>query len=93
MQLTDWDSAWDICKWAHHGLPKEANAIMTVLRMCPEVSMAVNTLEGRVFAVVTDWIVKGVEGEFYLCKDSIFQATYEEVKDESTDISGNDSKA
>jgi hypothetical protein len=26
-----------------------------------------------------DWIIKGVDGEFYPCKDSIFIKTYQEV--------------
>ena len=26
-----------------------------------------------------DWIIKGVAGEFYACKDSIFRETYEPV--------------
>jgi len=26
-----------------------------------------------------DWIIKGVQGEFYACKPSIFKATYEQV--------------
>jgi hypothetical protein len=30
---------------------------------------------------VGDWILKGVEGEFYPCKDSIFRASYEEAPD------------
>jgi hypothetical protein len=39
----------------------------------------INTLEGAMAASVGDWIVKGVEGEFYPVKPSIFAATYEEV--------------
>jgi len=27
-----------------------------------------------------DWIIKGVEGELYPCKDSIFQQTYTRIK-------------
>ena len=30
-------------------------------------------------ASVGDWIIKGVAGEFYLCKPDIFEQTYEEV--------------
>jgi hypothetical protein len=30
---------------------------------------------------VDDWIIKGVQGEFYPCKPDIFDATYEPVKD------------
>jgi hypothetical protein len=26
-----------------------------------------------------DWIIKGVAGEFYPCKDNIFVRTYQEV--------------
>ena len=29
-----------------------------------------------------DWIIKGVQGEFYPCKPDIFEQTYEEVTDE-----------
>ena len=37
------------------------------------------TLEGVVFASVGDYIVKGVDGEFYPCKPYIFERTYERV--------------
>jgi hypothetical protein len=42
--------------------------------------VAIKTLEGTVTADVGDWIIRGVEGEFYPCKDSIFKATYEQVE-------------
>ena len=29
-----------------------------------------------------DWIIKGVQGEFYPCKPDIFEQTYEAVTDE-----------
>lgn len=34
------------------------------------------TLEGIMTADEGDWIIKGVKGEFYPCKDEIFQKTY-----------------
>jgi hypothetical protein len=37
----------------------------------------VKTLEGVMQGNVGDWIIRGVKGEFYPCKDDIFQATYE----------------
>lgn len=37
------------------------------------------TLEGTMEARPGDWIVKGVQGEFYPCKPDIFAATYDEV--------------
>jgi len=39
--------------------------------------MAIETLEGTMTANVGDWIIKGVKGEFYPCKNDIFEATYE----------------
>lgn len=44
-------------------------------------TIEIETLEGTMVANEGDWIIKGVKGEFYPCKDSIFQMTYEEVKD------------
>lgn len=37
------------------------------------------TLEGQHIATEGDWIIKGVNGEFYPCKPDIFQKTYELV--------------
>ena len=37
------------------------------------------TLEGEMFAVEGDYIIKGVAGEFYPCKPDIFEQTYEAV--------------
>lgn len=39
----------------------------------------ISTLEGVMTANVGDWIIKGVNGEFYPCKPDIFEKTYEEV--------------
>lgn len=40
-------------------------------------SVLISTLEGVMTARLGDWIIKGVAGEFYPCKDEIFKATYE----------------
>ena len=37
----------------------------------------INTLEGEHIASKGDWIIKGVNGEFYPCKPDIFEKTYE----------------
>jgi len=39
--------------------------------------LLINTLEGQMKAVHGDWIIKGVNGEFYPCKPDIFEKTYE----------------
>lgn len=40
----------------------------------------IDTLEGTMTASPGDWVLKGVQGEFYPCKPDIFAATYEEVR-------------
>ena len=39
--------------------------------------ISVPTLEGSLLARPDDWIIRGVQGEFYPCKPDIFAATYE----------------
>jgi len=41
--------------------------------------LRIRTLEGTMYANEGDWIIQGVQGEFYACKPDIFEATYEEV--------------
>ena len=42
-------------------------------------SCHVRTLNGFVTVQVYEWIIKGIQGELYPCKDEIFKATYEKV--------------
>lgn len=39
--------------------------------------LSVKTLEGPLYASVGDWIIRGVQGEFYPCKPDVFEKTYE----------------
>lgn len=41
--------------------------------------VVIPTLEGVMRANVGDYIIKGVNGEFYPCKPDIFHKTYEKV--------------
>lgn len=41
--------------------------------------LIIRTLEGDRMANLGDFIIKGVQGEFYPCKPDIFEATYEAV--------------
>lgn len=43
------------------------------------VEISIPTLEGVMTAQVGDYIIKGIQGEFYPCKEDIFLATYEAV--------------
>lgn len=40
----------------------------------------IKTLEGTMFASIGDYIIKGVDGEFYPCKPDIFIRTYDKVE-------------
>lgn len=74
MQLTG-DNARDVAFWAQG-------------RLVPGVDLKTNepthqvdivTLEGTMRAIPGDYVIRGVQGEFYPCKPDIFAATYEEV--------------
>jgi len=41
----------------------------------------IETLEGVMTAQMGDYVIKGIQGEFYPCKPDIFEATYEAVED------------
>ncbi len=40
----------------------------------------INTLEGDMHTSVGDFIIKGLNGEFYPCKPDIFHKKYERIK-------------
>ena len=40
--------------------------------------LTINTLEGEMKASIGDYIIKGINGEFYPCKPGIFNKTYQE---------------
>ena len=70
MQLTDAKSVLDIEEWINSG---------DVGFSTNPPTLWIDTLEGRIEASVGDWIIKGIEGEFYPCKNEIFIKTYQEV--------------
>lgn len=47
----------------------------------PYVDMEIITLEGNMKVSEKDYIIKGVNGEFYPCKPQIFEKTYEKLED------------
>lgn len=65
-------NAGDIVRWAK-------NDHVTNLEFGPKKYHAINiaTVEGDMLATEGDWIIKGVNGEFYPCKPMIFAKTYE----------------
>lgn len=65
----------DIWRWMRDG---GATFVMDQMDPGPAF-MRIDTLEGEMTAQVGDWIIKGVQGEFYPCKPDIFAMTYEPV--------------
>ena len=66
----------------------EIRSFMSPYPICPKLPqedespiLLIRTLEGTHEASPGDFIIKGVQGEFYPCKPDIFEATYEAVKD------------
>jgi len=45
--------------------------------------MTIDTLEGRMNGKAGDWLLTGVDGEQYPCKDSIFRKTYEPADEDA----------
>jgi hypothetical protein len=39
--------------------------------------LVIPTLEGNHLAIIGDYIIKGIAGEFYPCKKDIFEKTYD----------------
>lgn len=81
----------EVAKWCGGRVVSEANPAD---RTDVYLALDIPTLEGVMRAETThwstwngseythgDWIIRGVQGEFYPCKPDIFEATYEEVPD------------
>ena len=56
------------------------DAAWEVGKAAPIVDMKIKTLEGNMQVSIDDYIIKGVQGEFYPCKPDIFEKTYELVR-------------
>lgn len=46
-----------------------------------KLGMIVHTKEGDMLARESDWIIKGIAGEFYPCNDEIFRASYDRIEE------------
>jgi len=58
---------------------KASDAFCDYHMSCLADGLKIETLEGDITASVGDYIIKGVQGEFYPCKPDIFEQTYETV--------------
>lgn len=76
MQFHDLDSYLKIVDWMKES--GDTHALADEIRYTTPI-MLIQTLEGTMAANPGDWIIRGVQGEFYPCKPDIFAATYEAV--------------
>ena len=70
------DNAEELARWCGGRVVEEQDALD---RSTTYVGVNIPTLEGVMRASEGDYIVKGVEGEFYPCKPGIFESTYDKV--------------
>jgi hypothetical protein len=69
MRYVPGESCKDLARWL--GVEHHEDACH------PKASWDIQTLEGWITARPGDWIIKGVQGEFYPCKPDIFEQNYE----------------
>jgi hypothetical protein len=63
------ENAEDVARWCKgRAIRSPAGDITHVL---------VETHHGMAAAMLGDWVIQGLEGEFYPCKNSVFIMTYE----------------
>ncbi|WP_433078928.1 hypothetical protein ACQP1P_38730 [Dactylosporangium sp. CA-052675] len=74
VQFTGLDSYLSIVEWMKS--VGDTHALANEVRFSTPI-MLLQTLEGTMAANPGDWIIRGVQGEFYPCKPDIFDATYE----------------
>ena len=77
-----WEFTRDSIKVADSWVRRYRNDINLFSQYGGEVLyIEIKTLEGTMRAELGDYIIKGVQGEFYLCKPDIFKQTYELIKE------------
>lgn len=62
-------------------LAQWCNGVVNNNDLTAEKSISIYTLEGIMSARVGDYLIKGVNGEFYPCKPDIFAKTYDSTED------------
>lgn len=88
IQLTE-SNVLEVYEWVHGcvaiktdmDLHKWDDYIQVIIRKGMNIPTLEDGADGRAkhVASVGDYVIKGVQGEFYPCKPEIFEATYEKV--------------
>ena len=69
--FSDRNGNYYVPEWAVKGLKRE------YFTFDYSGELYIYTLEGKMLVSVGDYIIKGIQGEFYPCKPDIFHKTYE----------------
>ena len=79
MQLeNNYDSIVKVVEWVENiDMSTSVIGMNATVRNIQDYGYFINTLEGKMRANFGDYIIKGVQGEFYPCKPDIFEKTYE----------------
>lgn len=78
IEAVQWDGSWDSMEAIKENYPAMDVCASTLHPPSKTVrGWSIRTLEGSHVVSPGDWIIKGVKGEFYPCKDEIFRLTYE----------------
>lgn len=64
-------------------MPKFRKKPIVIEAVQMDATFIVDTLEGQMVGQAGDWLITGVNGEKYPCKDEIFKKTYEPVEENS----------
>jgi hypothetical protein len=66
----------DAVQWAGNNIEEIATFVGSENYIHNSKKLIIITPEGSMEAHVGDWVIKGVEGEFYPCKNSVWKETY-----------------
>ena len=69
-------------QWTGNNFDVIAEFLGDSRRLIPGNGLEIYTLESIMKASEGDWIIKGIQGEFYPCKPDIFEKTYEVVSED-----------
>lgn len=71
----------DAVQWRGHNVAAMTAFLNGAGKFCLGDKIEIKTLEGVLTAAIDDWVIRGVQGEYYPCKPDIFEATYEPATD------------
>ena len=80
VEVEAWEFTREALKSTDSWVRLYVNEIHLISQYAGEVLyIEIDTLEGTMRANLGDYIIKGIQGEFYPCKPDIFKETYEKI--------------